>query len=124
MSKYFSDAETVCECGCGFNDPSPLLMDMLDALREKVGGPLQLTCVCRCQEHNDSIIGSVPNSQHVQGKAADVAVPDGMTVDELAELAIEIGFDGIGRYYYQDFVHCDVRDDAQSPNAYTWTDHD
>ena len=42
----------------------------------------------------------------------------------LAELAIEIGFDGIGRYYDQDFVHCDVRDDAQSPNAYTWTDHD
>ena len=124
MSKYFSDAETVCECGCGFNDTSPLLMDMLDALREKVGGPLHLTCVCRCQEHNDSIKGSVPNSQHVQGKAADVAVPDGMTVDELAELAIEIGFDGIGRYYDQDFVHCDVRDDAQSPNAHTWTDHD
>jgi uncharacterized protein YcbK (DUF882 family) len=124
MSRYFSDEETCCECGCGFNNPSPLLMQMLDTLREKVGGPLNVNCVCRCQEHNDSIPRAVRNSQHVKGKAADVRVPPGMTIDELAELAIEVGFDGIGRYYGDEFVHCDVRDGGHSPNLYNWTDND
>lgn len=123
MSKYFSDRETECHCGCGFNEPHPLLMEYLDKLREAVGGPLILSNVCRCEEHNLEV-GGVPGSQHTLGNAADVIVPDGWTVDELADLAIQIGFDGVGRYYSEGFVHVDVRANGEEPGYYQWSDED
>lgn len=123
MSKYFDESETECHCGCGFNEVNSILLMKLDELRERVGKPIQLSNVCRCENHNAEV-GGVRDSQHVQGNAADVIVPDGYTVDSLAELAAEVGFDGIGRYYEDDFVHVDVRDDGESPNYYQWSDQD
>ena len=125
MSKYFTDDDTQCHCGCGFNAPDDLLMEMLDRLQERVGldRPLELTNVCRCPEHNAEV-GGVPDSQHTQGTAADVVVPDDMTVDELADIALEIGFDGVGRYYEDEFVHVDVRDGGSMAGCYQWTDDD
>lgn len=121
MSKYFTEDEMTCKC-CGTlpeNGMSGVLLDKLDQLRDLVGAPLSVSCMYRCPTHNAEV-GGVPDSQHVQGTAADVQVPDGMTVDQLAELAVQAGFDGIGRYYGGEFVHCDVRDNGDSPNAYTW----
>lgn len=122
-SKYFGAEETECHCGCGFNNPSPILLRYLDRLREKVGAPVTLTCVCRCPEHNAEV-GGVSNSQHLLGAAADVVVPDGMTVDELADISLDIGFDGVGRYYKDEFVHVDVRDGGTMAGCYQWTDDD
>jgi len=121
MSKYFTPEETECHCGCGFNNPSNLLMTYLDRLRETVGQPLTLTNVCRCEEHNAEV-GGVPNSQHVRGTAADVAVPEGWTVKQLGKAAKDVGFDGIGLYLEDEFVHVDVRDAGQSPGAFRWED--
>ena len=81
---------------------------MLDDIREAVGSSVQLSCAYRCPVHNAEV-GGVAHSQHVLGKAADILVPDGMTVDELAQIAIDCGADGVGRYYDSDFVHADVR---------------
>ena len=67
-----------------------------------------LSCCYRCPQHNAEV-GGVPNSQHVYGRAADVLCPDGVSVDELAEIAEECGADGIGRYYDAQFVHVDTR---------------
>ena len=109
-SKYFSREELECHCGkhCmpdgGVSDE---LLDVLDTLREK-NGELTLSCAYRCPEHNAEV-GGVDNSEHTQGLAADVIVPDGMTVDELADDAREIGCGGVGRYYSSGFVHVDVR---------------
>lgn len=119
MSKYFSDEEVMCHCGCGGNETKAILLEYADRLREHVGQPLSCSCAYRCPEHNAEV-GGVPDSQHVQGLAMDVLVPEGMTVDELADHAIAVGFDGIGRYYDDGFVHCDVRDNGESPNTYTW----
>lgn len=102
---------------------SDVLLEKLDQLRESVGEPLSVSCMYRCPKHNAEV-GGVPNSQHVDGTAADVLVPDDMTVDGLADKAVEVGFDGIGRYYDSGFVHCDCRDGGDSPNTYTWTDRD
>ena len=121
-SKYFGEAELQCHCGCGTRVSSPVLLQFLDELREKVGGPVQISCQYRCPTHNAEV-GGVPNSQHVEGTAADVIVPDGMTVDELAELAIGLNADGVGRYYDSGFVHCDVRD-GRTGAGYAWTDRD
>lgn len=122
-SKYFSEEELQCHCGCGSERSTSTLRAFLDELRETYGAPLNLSCSTRCETHNAEV-GGVSNSQHCECSAADVLVPEGMTVDKLADLAIGVGFDGIGRYYNSGFVHCDVRDDGNSPNCYTWTDQD
>lgn len=125
MSKYFSEEETRCHCGCGQNHVNPLLLEKLDAMREMIGGPIYLSCAYRCPAHNAEIPGSAKNSQHVLGNAADVLVPDYEhchTVDQLAWYAQQCGFDGIGRYYSDEFVHVDVRDGGESPNYYTWSE--
>ena len=110
-SKYFSDDELCCHCCGGFPDGGmdQDLLDLLDDIREAVDGPVRISCAYRCPKHNAEIPGAVPNSQHVLGKAADVIVPDGMSVDELAQIAIDCDADGVGRYYDSDFVHVDVR---------------
>ena len=120
MAKYFSDEELACRC-CGELPPDGMderLLDVLDAMRETVGGPLQLSCAYRCPSHNAEV-GGVPNSQHVRGTAADVLCPDGVSVEELANIAEECGADGIGRYYNSGFVHVDTRGYAAR-----WTDCD
>ena len=119
MSKYFNHTELACHC-CDVDKTVDLLHDKLDELREAVGRPLELSCAYRCPAHNAEV-GGVPNSQHVDGTAADVIVPEGMTVDELGDIAATI-FDGVGRYYGSNFVHCDMRDGGASTNGYTWTD--
>lgn len=119
-SKYFSDSELACRC-CGQlpeNGIDERLLQVLDAIRERVGGPVNVSCAYRCPSHNAEV-GGVPNSQHVEGCAADVLVPDGMSVNELAEIAEECGADGIGRYYDSLFVHVDTRGYAAR-----WTDQD
>lgn len=122
-SKYYNEDDLTCHCGCGNLIINPLLVQMLDSMSDNAGQKLELNCAYRCPTHN-SEVGGVPNSQHVLGNAADIAVPDNWDVDRLANLAIETGFDGIGRYYNSDFVHVDVRDGGESPNEYTWTDAD
>lgn len=112
-SKYFSDAELACRC-CGQlpeNGIDSRLLQVLDAIRESVGGPVSISCAYRCPSHNAEV-GGVPNSQHVEGCAADVLVPDGMSVNELAEIAEACGADGIGKYYDSLFVHVDTRGEA------------
>ena len=124
LSKYFSEAETQCHCGCGKNLVNPLLLEKLDAMREMIGGPIYLSCAYRCPSHNAEV-GGVSNSQHVLGNAADVIVPNYghcNTVDQLAWYAQQVGFDGIGRYYDSEFVHVDVRDGGNSPDGYTWSE--
>ncbi len=123
MSRYYTDEDMECHCGCHQNFADDLLMEHLDRLCDKVGRKLEVTNICRCEEHNMEV-GGVRGSQHTLGTAADVVVPDDMTVDELADLALEIGFDGVGRYYEEYFVHVDVRSAGTESGVYQWTDDD
>jgi len=110
MSKYFSDDELKCKC-CGQLPPGGMdakLLEVLDAIRDEVDQSITLSCAYRCPSHNAEV-GGVPNSQHVDGTAADILVPDGMTVEGLAIVAGQCGADGIGRYYDSGFVHVDTR---------------
>ena len=76
----------------------PKLIELLEKLRANVGG--------------------VPNSQHVLGTAADLAVPSGMTFNEFQWYVEQLPFDGIGLYPYQDFIHVDVRDGGIGSKIY------
>lgn len=127
-SEHFSASELMCHgawqghCNCGQDTAikvSTLLLQKLEELRASVGEPLALSCAYRCPEHN-AAVGGVSNSQHVLGTAADVCCPDGMSVSEFYQHVRSIGFDGVGVYYDDQFIHVDIRDGGQSPNEYYW----
>lgn len=125
-SKYFSDYELQChgnDCDGGAYKMNPVLLQKLDWIREACGGPLKLSCAYRCPSHNYEV-GGVPSSQHLLGNAADVLVPDFLTIEQLAWYAEQAGMDGIGIYYNSGFVHMDVRDNGYSPGYYRWSDQD
>ena len=117
IGKYFDEYEFACHCDRHGVDAEghPILdhiidkrlVDVLDRIRERLGVPITVNSGYRCPEHNAEV-GGVSDSQHVLGTAADITY-DGIDVDYLAEIAEECGADGIGKYYYQDFVHIDVR---------------
>jgi len=109
-SKYFTEDEMRCKCCGGLpeNGMDQTLVDLLDAIREQVGKPITLSCAYRCPSHNADV-GGVPDSQHVLGCASDLLIPEGYTVETLAEVAEECNADGVGRYFGDEFVHVDTR---------------
>lgn len=118
--KYFTMDEFSCNC-CGELPPNgmnPVLLEKLDQLRERVGYPIIITSGYRCPYYNKEV-GGVSNSQHVLGNAADCFCWY-LSVEELANIAREIGFDGIGKYYDSEFVHLDCRSNGTEPNVYQW----
>lgn len=120
-SKYFSEYEQVCKCcGEGAEVINPILLEQLDKLREMWGGPIWVSCMYRCYEHNLAV-GSFPGSQHELGNAADIYV-DGDYWDFYNLVMDSELFDGVGCYPpgEGEFVHVDVRCDATMPNYYLW----
>lgn len=84
----------------------PRLVKLNQAFRDRVGVPYTPNSAYRTPEHNKRVGGS-PKSQHLEGKAIDIPLLKGYTIDEMADIAEEICFDGIGKY--ETFMHLDVR---------------
>ncbi|NTZ40676.1 serine/threonine protein kinase [Enterobacter sp. JMULE2] len=107
LSEHFSDSEFACHCGCGFNSISTELVVVLEDVRSHFNSPVTINSGCRCEKHNAKV-GGVPNSQHVQGIAADIVVR-GRTPALVADYLERKypGTYGIGRY--SGFTHIDVR---------------
>ena len=84
--RWFSAAEIACPCGRSDCDaPKELdarLAASLDTFRESVNRPLVLTSALRCHRHNAEV-GGVPDSRHLVGCAADIAVANDAERDEL-----------------------------------------
>ena len=75
--RYFQRSEFRCPCGkCGGfpAEPSETLVRLADKVRAHFNAPATVSSGVRCQAHNDSLKGSVPNSYHVRGKAMDFCV--------------------------------------------------
>lgn len=84
------------------------LVKLLENIREAAGGKaIIINSGYRSPEHNKAV-GGVSNSQHVQGKAADIVVEgtDPLTVGQIAEHFLNKK-GGIG--VYQTFTHVDTR---------------
>lgn len=81
VSAHFGLTEFRCGCGgryCnGYNGtyPSAKLLGILEALRSHFGRPITITSGIRCQRYNDSLRGSIRNSAHISGRAADIYIP-------------------------------------------------
>lgn len=108
--RYFARAEFRCPCGkCGGFpvEPSEALVRLADKVRAHFNAPATVSSGVRCQEHNDELPGSVPNSYHVLGKAMDFCVR-GVTGNALLAYVKTLPV----HYAYQidgSFVHMDVR---------------
>ena len=99
----FTPAELACSC-CGALLVDEEALDKLQEARQRLGKPLRINSAYRCPKHNAKVKGS-PKSQHLQGKAFDVALST-VTPLELLKAAKAAGFTGIGRY--DSFVHVDT----------------
>lgn len=114
LSAHFSKKEFACKC-CGKFIPCPELVEKLEKFRTLCGNkPMIISNGTRCLKHNKAVGGAMPDekkgkkgSQHLFGTAADVRLISGLTVDQMAKLAEQAGFNGIGKYNWG--VHVDVR---------------
>jgi len=105
ISEHFSLKEFECREGKEVKLHKELIIK-LEKLRSLIGQPLIINSGYRTLEYNKKI-GGAERSQHVEGKAADIRKVDGLTIDEMANMAEMVGFDGIGKY--SNFIHVDVR---------------
>ncbi|MGV4453154.1 YcbK family protein, partial [Ornithobacterium rhinotracheale] len=87
------------------------LAQNLQVLRNYLGKPIIVNSGYRSVAHNRKIGGKV-NSQHLQGKAADIRV-DGVTPERLASIIERLIYNGKmkqgGLGIYPTFVHYDIR---------------
>lgn len=113
---YFSLSEFDCPSldGSGVNMDSQFLTK-LESAREIAGIPFRITSGYRTKEHNDKV-GGVPNSSHLIGVAADIAVSSGSERYIVLNALIKAGFKRIG--VAKGFIHCDT--DSSKPNS-VWT---
>lgn len=97
---------------CGSSAPISMeLVEALQQLRDLLGVPLKVKSGFRCLTYNRKI-KSEDTSQHPLGNAADIQLPEGMSMEyfvEAAEMIPAFNEGGIGRYPKKKFVHLDVR---------------
>ncbi|SHI74741.1 Peptidase M15 [Geosporobacter subterraneus DSM 17957] len=105
ISENFSLHEFECRDGSNLVKLDEELIDKLQKLRVLVGKPIIVNSGYRTPEYNAKI-GGAPKSQHMEGKAADIRVT-GVTPVQVAKLAKQVGFRGVG--IYDTFTHVDVR---------------
>jgi uncharacterized protein YcbK (DUF882 family) len=107
-SKYFTENEMRCQCGCGRVGMEKAFMEKLNYLRTIYDKPMVVSSGYRCPDHPIEARKPSPGA-HATGKAADIAV-DKADALRLVYLAIEFGFTGIGVQQKGNgrFIHLDT----------------
>ena len=108
LSPHFRESEFRCRC-CGNLPPGGVpqsLLDVLEDVRTHFDSPTVINSGYRCQHHNANV-GGAPNSQHITGRAADIAVRD-VPASEVYAYLDPKHTGGLGRY--NTFTHVDTRD--------------
>jgi len=110
VSKYFSDYEFICRCGCGLYLKNDELLTRLDSLREAIGRPILVTSGTRCPGWNLKV-GGKPSSAHLAGEAADITTLNAgvFEIIKLFYLAVTAAtFKRAGIDLKKLFIHVDV----------------
>jgi hypothetical protein len=111
-SKYFSEDEITCNCGCGNAYISEDLLNKLDGLRNYCGFPIYTNSIARCMKYNLEV-GSSNSSSHVseedrECEAADLRMPDDAVDRYILLKGVLFFFNRIGISVKDDFIHVDV----------------
>ena len=89
-----------------------ILAVQVQIIRDALGAPIHINSGYRSPEHNKRI-GGVKNSQHIEGKAADLATRDASPF-KLYNLILQLISEGKiingGVGIYNGFVHYDIRE--------------
>lgn len=92
ITRHFTVEEMACPC-CGLCEMHPKFMQEIERYRVMLDQPVVVLSGMRCVKHNASLPRAVPNSCHLQGKAADIF----WTKNRFAMLRMATAvFDGIG----------------------------
>ena len=115
LSEHFSRWEFACRCGCGYDDVDPFLVNKLEKIREYTGKPMTINSGCRCLRHN-TMVGGNPQSEHMDGQAADIAIGSSFARNNMVIAALDAGIRRIG--IAKTFVHVDI--DIEKPQDVMW----
>lgn len=112
LSKHFDLSEFRCQCGCGGENPSKLLVERLEKLFDLMDAKsIVITSGYRCPKYSVKV-GGYSSDAHTRNIAADIIVNKqgggSYTAEDIAEAAERIGFGGIG--LMQGACHVDTRD--------------
>lgn len=119
--KNFSADEFKCS-HCGANEMKEEFMDRLQALRTAYNKPMKITSGYRCSKHPIETAKDKPGA-HASGMAADVGI-QGAEAHRLLQLALELGFTGIGVQQKGSgrFLHLDIiKNDPDAPRPTVWS---
>ena len=112
LSAHFDKSEFRCRCGCGGENPSKLLVQMLESLFTRMNArAIIISSGYRCPDYSVKV-GGYKNDAHTRNIAADLCVQkqDGSFYSsfDVAEAAEREGFGGIG-IIDGTYVHLDTR---------------
>ena len=119
LTKHFNKEQFTCKCGCGYNNISLQLVDMLQQARSNLNIPFIITSGCRCVKHNNKE-GGVSNSSHLYGLAVDIQYTSLRNLYSMIHMLLNAGFKRIGINFKQHFIHVDIDYKKPYPCIYTY----
>jgi len=108
LTQNFMANEFACKDGSILILIDKRMLEGLQRIRDRLNNPIFITSAFRTWEHN-LLVGGSSNSQHLLGTAVDIH-SHGISLNRIADIAVEEGFTGIGIYRNSNFVHIDVRE--------------
>lgn len=122
LRRSFAVRELRCPCGCGYGleleDYEEVMLDGIQAMRDRVGRPLGVNSALRCPIHN-AAVGGVPRSTHQRALAVDFGTASTFERRELVDAAVELEVPGIG--VARGFIHCDWDRSGLVPRPGIWS---
>lgn len=106
ITENFKGSEFRCKCGCGKILIAEELVQQLQRIRNRFGASVTVNSGYRCAAHNKKV-GSTSSSPHLLGLAADIKI-EGVSSQEIAIAAEQIGFDGIA-LINDNAIHLDLK---------------
>jgi uncharacterized protein YcbK (DUF882 family) len=114
LSQNFTEEEFACP-HCGLVGMTSAFIQALQVARTEAGIPFRINSGYRCKEHNVAV-GGKPNSSHLRGMAADIAVRNNQERFIILNSLFAVGFKriGIGGTY----IHVDT--DSSKARKVAW----
>ena len=115
FEEFFKESEFSCPC-CGASKLDPEFKQKIAEARAHANYPFVIVSGRRCHKHNEKVEGA-PQSSHMRGKAADIAVPNNRGRYRILYGLIKAGFKRIG--FGKTFFHADS--DEEKIQGTIWT---